>query len=517
MHMSRVILGCLLFVATVLLFTAANAEFLQTRTEFSETADREADTLVLLVPEGQEAVRRPDWDERTASQVARALAAADFEGEKEQRVEILAPAELNANRIILVGVGNPAELERHAAELIGANLAGHINTGSAQRIEVNASLITDDALNVEISTAIAHGMDLRNYRFDRHFSDPEPRPSQHYHFTVRAQSQAEQQYAQLRALAEGVFHARELTNLPGSDGHPAAFAEYARKVLEPLGVKVTILRPEQVLKAGMGSLYGVSQGSQHKAHLVVAHWEGSADQPVALVGKGNTFDTGGYNLKTNSASILRMQTDKAGAAAVMGAIAALAAQQAAVNVVGVMPLSQNSISSEAQLPGDVVTAGDGTTIEVANTDAEGRLILADGIWYAREHFNPRAIVDIATLTGSKVRALGTDYAAVFSEHEDLLESVRKSGELTGERVWQLPLGPYEGIIDSRIADIRNTGSPGAQAGAILLQHFAADTPWLHIDMAGDALVDSPDGIHPEGATGYGTRLLTEWVKLFAGQ
>lgn len=517
MHMLRTAHGGLLFVATLLLTTAANAQFLQTSTDFSEIAGGDADTLVLLVPEGQDAVRLPGWNDRTASQVTRALAATEFEGDEEQIVEILAPAELTANRLILVGVGEASELERHDAELIGASLAGHINAGSAERIEVDTSLITDVALNAGISTAIAHGIDLRNYRFDRHFSDPDPRPSQHYHFTVQSQSAAEQQYTQLRALAEGVFHARELTNLPGSDGHPAAFAEYARDMLEPLDVKVTILSPEQVLEAGMGSLYGVSQGSQHKAHLLVAHWEGSDDQPVALVGKGNTFDTGGYNLKTNSDSILRMQTDKAGAAAVAGAVAALAAQKAAVNVVGVMPLSQNSISAEAKLPGDVVTAGDGTTIEVASTDAEGRLILADGIWYTREHFNPRAIVDIATLTGSKVRALGTDYAAVFSEHEDLLESMRESGELTGERVWQLPLGPYEGIIDSRIADIRNTGSPGAQAGAVLLQHFAADTPWLHIDMAGDALVDSSSGIHPEGATGYGTRLLTEWVKLFAGQ
>jgi leucyl aminopeptidase len=272
-------------------------------------------------------------------------------------------------------------------------------------------------------------------------------------------------------------------------------------------VEVTILTPEQVLEQGMGSLYGVSQGSQHKAHLLVAHWKGSDDQAIALVGKGNTFDTGGYNLKTDSASILQMQTDKAGGAAVVGAIKALAGQRVAVNVVGVVPLSQNAISGEAILPGDVLTAADGTTIEVASTDAEGRLILADGIWYARHHYNPRAIADIATLTGAKTTALGTAYSAIFTNQPEIRDSLSLAGEITQELVWPLPLDNYSGIINSRIADIRNSGTPGAQAGAIFLQHFAGDTPWA----------DSASGISAAGATGHGVRLLAEWVKLFSDQ
>jgi len=210
-----------------------------------------------------------------------------------------------------------------------------------------------------------------------------------------------------------------------------------------------------------------------------------------------------------------MQGDKSGGAAVVGAMMALAGQQVPINVVGVIPLSQNAISGEATLPGDVSTAGDGTTIEVASTDAEGRLILADGIWYARETFNPRVIVDIATLTGAKTTALGTEYSAIFSNHDDLVNTMRAAGDLTRERVWQLPLDGYGSIVNSRIADIRNTGTPGAQAGAIFLQHFAGDTPWLHIDMAGQALSDSARGINPPGATGHGVRLLTEWVKIYA--
>ena len=521
MHTLRTIQAGFLLTVTLLFASTVSAQpsepFLQTTTEFSENRINDADTLVLLVPAEQDAIRLTDWSGQTSNHIARAVAAKEFEAGQGQKLEILAPTGLSVDRMILLGLGEVDELSRHDAELIGADLANHINASAAQRVEVNAELIDDASRNAGISTAIAHGMDLRNYRFDRHFSDPEPRPSQHYHFTVDSQSVAEEQYSALRAMAEGVFHARELANLPGSDGYPAAFAEYVREVLEPLGVTVTILGPEEVLEAGMGALYGVSQGSQHKAHLVIAHWEGSDDQPISLVGKGNTFDTGGYNLKTNAASILQMQTDKSGAAAVAGAMVSLATQRVPANVVGVMPLSQNAISGEAQLPGDVVTAGDGTTIEVANTDAEGRLILADAIWYTREHHDPRIIVDIATLTGAKRTALGGDYAAVFTDQEDLLASMRESGELTGELVWRMPLGPYKGIIDSRIADIRNTGSPGAQAGAIFLQHFAADTPWLHLDIAGNAFFESANGVNPPGATGFGARLLSEWVKIHDGQ
>ena len=497
-----------------LLATVAAADYLDTTHSFREQAASEPDTLVVLVPLNNDA-GLPGWGEDTRGQFSRALAAQGFDGSLAQQLEILAPAGLPVDRLIAVGLGEPAELARADAEMLGAALANHLNQGKAQTVQVHSALVPDPALNTAIVTAIAHGSDLSNYRFDRFKSAAEPRPSQAYEWLVTAQEPSEQAWQQLQALAQGVFTARELTNLPGSDGYPAAFAEQARQRLQPLGVKVTILGPDQVLKAGMGALYGVSQGSQHGAHLLIAHWRGSDDAPIALVGKGNTFDTGGYNLKTDSASILAMTGDKAGAAAVAGTIEALAKQQAKINVVGIMPLSQNAISGTAQLPGDVVTAGNGMTIEIASTDAEGRLILADGIWYAREHFQPRVIVDIATLTGSKVRALGRDYAAVFSDHEALITTLTTAGELTRERVWQLPLGPYEKIIDSPIADMRNSGEPGAQAGAIFLQRFAGDTPWVHIDMAGNGRYD-PASLPPLiGATGYGVRLLTEWVKLYS--
>lgn len=503
------------FILVALMPFAALAQYLETTTHFAPRGMPGTDSLVVLVPEGMTDVSLQGWGQETIAQVNRALQAGEFDGSARQLVEILGPVGLSYERLIAVGVGNPDTLERSVAEEIGAAVSVHVNGTRAKVIEMNASLIGNAADNSRIAAAIAHGADLRNYRFDQLKSQPHARPAQTYHWVVSSAGDAQREYNMLRAIAEGVFTARELTNLPGSNGYPAVFAEYALQTLAPLGVEVTILGPEEVLEAGMGSLYGVSQGSQHKAHLLIAHWQGSDDQPIALVGKGNTFDTGGYDLKTTS-SILLMQGDKAGGAAVVGAVKALAGQQAPVNVVGIVPLSQNSISGEAILPGDVLRAGDGTTIEIGSTDAEGRLILADGIWYARDRYNPSVIVDIATLTGAKSTALGTDYSAIFSDYPELVDSMKLAGQITNELVWQLPLGPYSGIIDSRIADIQNTGSPGAQAGAVFLQHFAADTPWLHIDMAGQALLGSASGIHPAGGTGHGVRLLTEWVKIYAG-
>lgn len=514
--MKKPLLWCAAALISFSTLASTPQPFLQTQVQFSQR-QQQADILVLLVPEKSGDLNLSEWSRASRTQINRAIQVAEFTGKSGSKLEIVAPVGLDYGRVVLLGVGEPAALSRAKAEELGATLGTHVNATSVKRVHVNSQLISDTTLNTTISAALAHGMELRNYRFDRFKSKPAARPAQHYSWQVADVAATEARYQQLHALAQGVFTARELTNLPGSHGYPEAFANYAREVLEPLGVAVTILGPEQVKALGMGSLYGVSQGGANKAHLLVAHWAGAEGQPIALVGKGNTFDTGGYNLKTTSASIIRMHTDKAGAAAVVGAVQALAGQKAKVNVVAVAPLSINLISGDAQLPGDVVTAGDGSTIEIGSTDAEGRLILADGIWYAREHLKARTIVDIATLTGAKMGALGTAYSAVFTEHSAIEQTLRQAGEQVQERVWPLPLAGYTDITKSRIADQINTGSPGAQAGAIFLKHFAGDTPWAHIDMAGDAFNASAKGIHPEGSNGYGVRLLTEWVQLYQQQ
>lgn len=492
------------------------APYLHTQHTFADRMPSSGDVLVLLVPEGVSTPALAGWSRATRDHLGRAIAAGGFTPSAGAELEVLAPVGLDFGRLILLGVGKVGSTERHRAELIGASLSARLDDIDAKTVVVSSALLEATEEAAALTAAVAHGLDLRNYRFDRFLSNPRPRPAQAFTWQSANPNRVEERYTLLRALAEGVFTARELTNLPGRVGYPEAFAEHARAVLEPLGVEVTVLGPEEVRALGMGALYSVSQGSDMGAHLLVARWRGSGGAPIALVGKGNSFDTGGYNLKTDRASILRMQTDKAGGAAVVGAVQALAAQRAPVHVVAVVPLSINMISGDASLPGDVVRAGDGSTIEIGSTDAEGRLILADGLWYAREHLNARVLVDIATLTGAKTTALGTQYAALFTRDPRLERTLRAAGQLTGERVWPMPLEGYEGITRSRIADQINTGSPGAQAGAIFLEHFAGDTPWAHVDMAGDALVASAQGIHPEGATGYGVRLLTEWVLEFEG-
>ena len=511
------VLASSLLVSPAPVLAVSPTPYLNTQFNITESI-QPADLLVVLVPETQRELRLPGWSRDSRQHVNRAIDVADFNGKAGSQLEIVAPVGLSYDRLLLIGVGQPAELSRAKAEEIGASLSNWVNSTKVESVHVHSQLIANAGDNHRISSAMAHGVELRNYRFDRYKSQPESRPAQRYSWQVALATDARLAFEQKQALAQGVFTARELTNLPGSSGYPAAFVSYAKAVLEPLGVEVTVLGPEQVKALGMGSLYGVSQGSDMKAHLLIARWKGNDDEaPIALVGKGNTFDTGGYNLKTTSSSIIRMHTDKAGAAAVVGTVKALAGQKAAVHVVGVTPLSINMISGTAQLPGDVVTAGDGSTIEIGNTDAEGRLILADALWYTREHLKPRAMVDIATLTGAKVRAIGTEYSAIFTKDSELERSLREAGELVQERLWPLPLDGYDNIVKSRIADRINTGSPGAQAGAIFLQHFAGDTPWAHLDIAGSAFSASASGIHPEGSNGYGVRLLTEWVKLYQQQ
>ncbi|MGX5915489.1 leucyl aminopeptidase [Aliidiomarina sp. Khilg15.8] len=490
--------------------------YLQTSFAFTQQAQADqADTLVVLVPGGTEQFNLRGWNTSTRDQVARAVKAAEFDGSKSSLVEVLAPAGLAADRILLLGMGDLSETTRSEAEKAGAALAAHVNKTNASDVLVNTELLNAAANPSLLIASVAHGIDLRNYRFDKYKSEPDARPSQSYTFS--ASGQAEGEYNRLAALAEGVFIARELTNEPGSGAYPAKFIEQAMSLRDD-GIEITVLDPQQVKDMGMGALYGVGKGSPNGPHLLVMQWKGSDDAPIALVGKGNTFDTGGYNIKTSSGSMRRMHTDLAGGAAVVGALKALAGQQAPVNVVGIVPLTQNLISGDAQLPGDVVTTGSGKTIEVANTDAEGRLILADALWYARSQFNPRVMVDIATLTGAKVGAVGTTYSAVFSEDEHLVQQLTAAGETVDERLWRLPIDDeFRSAIDSRIADIKNTGSPGASAGAMLLREFVGDTPWAHIDMAGNALIDSDKGIHPRGGTGYGVRLLTEWVYQYSGE
>lgn len=464
-----------------------------------------ADTLVLLVSP----------DQLNANPQLEAISKQEnFSAAHGKTLNWLAPASPYSQyqRVLLLGTGDSAKLTPYQASLLGATAARSLKGSAANTIQLDASLIKAPIGQAELLAQISHGVDLASYTFTRYHTNKQTPKVRQLHMLSAEQAAPEQRLAQLAALSEGVALARDLTNEPANGIYPETFAKQALE-LRKLGAKVTVLDEKALEKAGLGAILAVGRGSARPPRLVIVHWEGSKQAPLALIGKGITFDTGGYNLKTQADSILRMTSDMAGAAAVLGTMHTLAKQKAPVNVVGLMALAENMISDRAYLPGDVITAGNGKTIEIINTDAEGRLVMADALYYAETNFKPRAMVDIATLTGSKVGALGSYYAGIFSKDDNLVAQLTQAGEKTQEKLWRLPMtDEMLPELKSRIADLRNTGSStGASTAALFLQQFVKDTPFAHLDIAGNALSSGNRGLQTEGATGYGVRLLTEWV------
>lgn len=481
----------------------ANADQFTIKT--SDTIANNADTLVLLVSPEQL---------NTNPQLAAISTQERFTAAHGKTLSWLAPAApyQQYQRVLLVGTGDTTKLTAYQASLLGATTARALKGSAANNIQLDTSLITAPINQAELQAQLSHGIDLASYTFSRYQSASQAETQRDLHLLSTEPAATAQRVAQLTALSEGVALARDLTNEPANSMYPETFAKQAQ-ALQKLGAKVTILDEKALKKAGLGAILAVGRGSIRPPRLVIVHWEGSKQAPLAIVGKGITFDTGGYNLKTQADSIFRMTSDMAGAAAVLGTMHTLAKQKAPVNVVGLMALAENMISDRAYLPGDVITAGNGKTIEIINTDAEGRLVLADALYYAEQHFKPRAIVDIATLTGAKVTAVGSYYAGMFSKDDKLVAQLHKAGETVNEKVWRLPLNDEMlPELKSRIADLRNTGgSPGASTAALFLQQFVKETPFAHLDMAGNALTNSARGLQTEGGTGFGVRLLTEWA------
>ena len=323
-------------------------------------------------------------------------------------------------------------------------------------------------------------------------------------------------FAGRKAIADGVLLARELVNLPANLLGPKEFADRALE-LEGLGAKVEILDRDKMEKLGMGALLGVAQGSVRPPYLAVIEWHGSESQepPIAFVGKGVCFDTGGISIKP-AASMEDMKGDMGGAAAVIGLMHALAARKAKVNAVGILGLVENMPDGNAQRPGDIVTSMSGQTIEVINTDAEGRLVLADALWYCKERFKPRFMVNLATLTGAVMVALGAYHAGLFSNDDALAAELTDAGDTTAEKVWRLPLSEeYDKMVDSRFADMRNTGGSrfaGSITAAQFLKRFVGETPWAHLDIAGTAMGAPKTELSRGWASGFGVRLLNELVR-----
>ena len=362
---------------------------------------------------------------------------------------------------------------------------------------------------------------LASYRFDKYFGPAKQEKAP----TVKTitvvcddVAAAEAAYLPLAAIRDGVLFARDLVSEPANVLYPQSYADRVKE-LEGSGLKVEVLGVPEMTELGMHSLLGVGQGSARESKLVIMQWNGAGEDsaPVAFVGKGVTFDTGGISIKP-AEGMEDMKWDMGGSAAVVGTMIALAGRKAKVNAVGIIGLVENMPDGNAQRPGDVVKAMSGTTIEVINTDAEGRLVLADALWYCQDRFKPQFMIDLATLTGAMIIALGTDYAGVFSNNDELAGRITDASKSVSENIWRMPLpAQYEKQIDSKIADIRNIGGrpAGSITAALFLQRFVNNVPWAHLDIAPTAwTTEQRIPTVPEGATGFGVRTLDALVAKF---
>ena len=497
-------------------------------------AARSGDTLVVFV--GADLAPTPAAAEvlgQAAACIAPAAAAARFKGKAKTALDILAPAGLGYGRLLVVGTEAKAKAGAAGADEAGAAEADRPGATGSEMVSLGGFVMgklrdgAESTVLFDLPTGapaprvladFAQGLQLRAYKFDRYKTkakdDEEKREPATVTLAVPDVEAARRAAAEACGVADGVELARTLVNEPPNVLYPVEFARRAAE-LSRLGVEVEILDIPALERLRMGALLGVGQGSAHESRVVVMRWNGAGggSAPVAFVGKGVTFDTGGISIK-GAAGMEDMKGDMAGAACVVGLMHALAARKAKVDAVGVIGLVENMPDGKAQRPGDIVTSMSGQTIEIINTDAEGRLVLADVLWYVQDRFKPRFMIDLATLTGAILVALASEHAGLFSNDDELAERLHAAGKATGEKVWRLPLtANYDKLIDSKFADMKNTG--GRHAGSItaaqFLQRFTNDTPWIHLDIAGTGMGAPSDDINQSWGSGWGVRLLDRLV------
>ena len=428
------------------------------------------------------------------------------------------PVGLQVTRITLVGLGDLKELDFTRAQKLGGKIIEAIKLLGDESISVAFDYSIKNGFSaVELSSNIAFGARLRYHRFDKYrtkkLEDEIPTINRMNIMTVDAKV-ARRAFMPLKYLAEGVLLARDLVTEPGNVLYPESYAAQITSLSE-YGVDVEILGEKDMQLLGMKSLLAVGQGSDRKSQMVIMRWQGgpSNQKPIAFVGKGVTFDSGGISLKPVE-GMADMKFDMAGSAAVVGLLKTLACRKADVNVVGVVALVENMPSSKALRPGDVIKSLSGQTIEIINTDCEGRLVLADALWYTQERFKPQCMINLATLTYTVIATFGYKFAGIFSNSDELAGKLTQAGLKADEAVWRLPLShDFDKLLDSDIADMKNcTGRPANMiTAAQFLQRFVNETPWVHIDIAGTAWRKEADDLAAKGATGYGVRLLNQFV------
>jgi leucyl aminopeptidase len=453
-----------------------------------------------------------------ADQIRRSAAADHFTGKAGSALAIVAPEGLKVSRLIVAGTGKADDPKAQDIIKLGGAAMGRV-PGRESEIAILAET-AEGAMKPEAAADLGLGVLLRAYDFTRYKTktkEGEER-AKSVKVTIGVNvgdvAATRKVWSEREAIADGVVMARDLVNEPANVLYPEEFARRA-STLRKAGVAVEILDEKALQKLGMRALLGVGQGSERESRVVIMRWNGAkkGETPIAFIGKGVCFDTGGISIKP-AASMEDMKGDMAGAACVVGLMHALATRKAKVNAIGAIGLVENMPDGNAQRPGDIVTSMSGQTIEIINTDAEGRLVLADVLWHVAKKYKPKFMIDLATLTGAIIVALGQEYAGLFSNDDKLSERLTKAGEATGEKVWRMPLAPeYDKMIDSKFADVKNTGGRygGAITAAQFLQRFVDKTPWVHLDIAGTGMGSPSTDINRSWGSGFGVRLLNRLV------
>lgn len=458
--------------------------------------------------------------------VARAAKVEQFTGKSGSVLQLIMPEGLKVDRLFVLGIGKVAELKSEDFVKLGGAAMGKLPKAGDATVVADLPAAgrgkdggKDSGMDAEQAADLALGMLLRAYAFEQYKTKrkPDEKPAGKRTVTIATTdvAAARKAFVAREAIAGGVLTARDLVNEPPNVLFPEEFARRTL-ALKKAGCTVEVLNMAALKKLGMGALLGVGQGSTRESRVVVMRWDGGkkGEAPVAFIGKGVCFDTGGISIKP-AAGMEDMKGDMAGAACVVGLMQALASRKAKVNAIGVIGLVENMPDGNAQRPGDIVKSMSGQTIEIINTDAEGRLVLADVLWYTKEKYKPQFMVNLATLTGAIIVALGHEYAGLFSNNDELSERLTASGEATGELVWRMPLSAaFDKMIDSKFADMKNTG--GSRAGgsitaAQFLQRFVDKTPWAHLDIAGTGMDSRQNEINKSWASGWGVRLLDRLV------
>jgi len=482
------------------------------------------EALVVFVQEGKsDTIVAKKINKATKDSISKAIAQnKQFEGKAGEILTLNGAVEKFA-KVFVIGTGNSDDItalqyEEFAGKLVKIVTDLGIKTLSADFTGLKSP---KKSSNHAISAHFAFGLKLASYKFIKFKSKKNKNALKTVNIVTDKPKEGKTLYKSLNAIGDGVCLARDLVNEPPNSIYPESYAKLIKKQLEPLGVDVEILNETKMKKLGFGALLSVGQGSARESQTVIMRWNGekatkSKKAPIAFVGKGVTFDTGGISLKPGPQMDL-MKMDMGGSATVVGTMKALAGRKAKVNAIGIVGLVENMPSSNAYRPGDVITSHAGKTIEILNTDAEGRLVLADILTYVQDKYKPEVIIDLATLTGAIMVALGFEYCGTFANDNNLWKQMEEASANTGEKFWRMPLDEaYRKEMESDIADLKNlggTGLGGACSAAGFLEHFIKDdVKWAHIDIAGTAWWKSDKPTTPKGGTGFGVRALDDLVK-----